>query len=181
MGGCTVKGSPKLVCDHMLGTLARWLRILGFDTAYPKPLGDEDLVSLAAGEDRILLTRDKELGARKDIRVLYVSSDVLDEQVEQVLRGLNLTIQHAMSRCPVCNTLLVEMAREKVEGKVPEGVYLRQREFWHCPSCDKFYWQGSHWDGMSRKIEEYEEYTKGSTERSGQSEEGIRETRGAGR
>jgi uncharacterized protein with PIN domain len=153
-------GRPKLLCDHMLGTLARWLRILGFDTAYPKPLKDEDLAGLAAREERILLTRDKGLASKKGIRALYISSDVLEEQVGQVLRELRLSIQNPMSRCPLCNTPLEEAKREEVAGRVPEGVYQRQEEFWRCPVCDKYYWQGTHWDKMSRKIEEYEALTR---------------------
>jgi uncharacterized protein with PIN domain len=153
-------GRPKLICDHMLGTLARWLRILGFDTAYPKPLEDEDLVGLARREDRIILTRDKDLASRKGVRALYISSDVLEEQVEQVLKELRLTIRDPMSRCPLCNTLLEEVERGDVAGKVPEGVYEQQQEFWRCPTCDKYYWQGSHWDRMSRQIEGYEALTR---------------------
>ncbi len=51
----------KLLCDHMLGSLARWLRLMGYDTAYPEPGPDRDLIDRARKEGRILLTRDKEL------------------------------------------------------------------------------------------------------------------------
>ncbi len=150
----------KFLCDHMLGTLARWLRILGFDTVYPSTLEDRELVSLAGREGRLLLTRDMDLGKRRDTQALYISSDVLDEQVEQVLRDLRLTLQEPMSRCPVCNGALVEVSKEEVSGKVPDGVYEHQREFWRCPECGKYYWQGSHWDRMRKKIEEYEAFTQ---------------------
>ncbi len=152
--------SPKFLCDHMLGTLARWLRILGFDTSYPGPLEDRDLISLAKRERRLLLTRDKDVGGKRDISSLYIHSDILEEQVSQVLRSLNLTIQKPMSRCPVCNGEVVPVPRSKVAGMVPKGVYDRQKEFWRCPGCSKYYWQGSHWDHIIAKIEDYRSATQ---------------------
>ncbi len=151
---------PKFLCDHMLGTLARWLRILGFDASYPGPLGDDDLVSLASQEGRVLLTRDKDLGNRKGIKTVYISSDLLDEQMGQVLQEMSLTIEDPMSRCPVCNDVLARVSKAEAQGKVPAGVYARQEEFWRCPGCGKYYWQGSHWERMTKKVEEYEALTR---------------------
>ena len=76
----------RFLCDHMLGTLAKWLRFLGYDTAYPGPLGDNEMGTLATGEGRVLLTRDKELSSRIPSAV-YVGSDDPDEQLLQVARA----------------------------------------------------------------------------------------------
>ncbi len=143
------------LCDHMLGTLAKWLRILGFDAVYPRRLSDDGLLDLAKSEDRILLTRDRDLLGRRNARTVYISSDDLDEQVGQVLRDLNLAIEDPLSRCPVCNDRVVAVRREEAQGRVPEGVFERQREFWSCPGCGRYYWQGTHWDRISEKIAEY--------------------------
>ncbi len=143
------------LCDHMLGTLAKWLRILGFDASYPRPLSDDDLLDLARREDRVLLTRDKDLPGRRKVRTIYIPSDELDEQVEQVIREVRLRIQNPLSRCPVCNTEVVAAPREEAQGNVPEGVYTRQEEFWRCPNCGRYYWQGTHWDKMRGKIERF--------------------------
>lgn len=155
MRGSTRGDAVAFLCDHMLGTLAKWLRILGFDATYPQDLSDDGLLDLAKSEDRILLTRDKDLVGRRNVRSIYVSSDNLDEQVGQVLRDLNLEIESPLSRCPVCNEEVVAVPREEVSGKVPEGVYERQEEFWSCPACGRYFWQGTHWDRMREKIERY--------------------------
>ncbi len=145
----------RFLCDHMLGTLARWLRLLGFDTAYPGPLGDRELIGLAREEGRVLLTRDKNLAQTKDVKALYVGSDVLDEQVGQALQALHLVVRNPMSRCSICNGVLLPASPEEASGNVPPGVLRRHEEFWRCPVCGRFYWQGSHWDQMRRKIEDY--------------------------
>ena len=41
----------KLLCDHMLGSLARWLRFMGYDTAYPPPGPDRELVDRLSALD----------------------------------------------------------------------------------------------------------------------------------
>ena len=141
----------KLLCDHMLGTLAKWLRFMGYDTAYPGPLGDTELLALAEREDRVLLTRDKELAGRS-ARALRVWSDELEEQVREVASALQLKLVDPLSRCSLCNTLLVPARPEEVKDLVPEGVQSRHAAFWQCPSCHKAYWQGSHWDKMVERL-----------------------------
>ena len=143
----------KFVCDHMLGTLAKWLRFLGYDTLYPGPLDDGELKALAAREQRVLLTRDKQLSGRVSDS-LYVESDDLDAQFTQVVRAFSLNSDSAMARCSVCNEVIEAVPKEEAKGRVPEGVYSRQREFWFCRRCGRFYWQGSHFDAMWAKFRE---------------------------
>jgi len=143
----------KFLCDHMLGTLAKWLRFLGYDTAYPGPLEDGALKALAAEEERVLLTRDKELSGRAPGAV-YVASDDLDDQFAQVVRAFGLTAKDAMSRCSVCNALIEPIPKEEAQGRVPPGVYDRHREFWRCRQCGRFYWPGSHFDRVIAKVRE---------------------------
>ena len=140
-----------LLCDHMLGTLAKWLRFMGYDTAYPGPLGDTELIDLAKREGRVLLTRDKELAARCP-RALRVRSDDLEEQIREVASALGLRLSEPLSRCSLCNTLLVHVSPEDAKGAVPEGVWARHQEFWQCPQCRRMYWQGSHWDKMVGRL-----------------------------
>jgi len=144
----------KFLCDQMLGTLAKWLRIFGFDTSYPGPLDDGELIALAASENRAVLTRDKELASKIE-GSLYIQSDNLDQQIEQVMGTFHLKIEEPMSRCSVCNSPIVEVEKSKIKGEVPEGVFSRQNQFWKCPNCFKYYWQGSHWEKIVKKIEKY--------------------------
>ncbi|HYM40742.1 MAG TPA: Mut7-C RNAse domain-containing protein [Thermoplasmata archaeon] len=141
----------RLLCDHMLGTLAKWLRFMGYDTAYPGPLNDTELLVLAEREDRILLTRDKELASRSP-DAIRVRSDDLEEQIREVATRLGLGLVDPLSRCSLCNTVLVEARADEVGDRVPDGVRARHDKFWRCPSCGKVYWQGSHWDRMVERL-----------------------------
>ena len=142
----------KLLCDHMLGSLARWLRFMGYDTAYPEQGPDRTLIERARAEGRILLTRDKELAARVPGSVA-VRSDLLEEQIREVASTLSLHLVDPLSRCSLCNERLVQVSVEAVHGLVPEGVRSRHHEFWRCPSCRRVYWQGSHWDKMVERLD----------------------------
>jgi len=145
----------RLLCDHMLGTLAKWLRFMGYDTAYPGPLDDTELLVLAEREDRVLLTRDKELAGRSP-RAVRVRSDDLEEQIREVASTLSLKLVDPLSRCSLCNTPLVAAKAEDVADLVPEGVRSRHSLFWHCPTCHKVYWQGSHWDKMVERLNHFD-------------------------
>ncbi|MFQ5907932.1 MAG: Mut7-C RNAse domain-containing protein [Thermoplasmata archaeon] len=147
--------SPRFLCDHMLGTLARWLRLLGYDTAYPEALHDDELLALGAQERRVLLTRDRELAARSRAQALYVVSDRLDEQIRQVLTEIGPGVADPMSRCSVCNGILQDATRAEARLGVPHGVWQRHERFWRCASCGKYYWRGTHWDQMQPTIDGY--------------------------
>ena len=141
----------KFLCDHMLGTLAKWLRFLGYDTAYPEALDDNDVKTLAARDGRMLLTRDRELRGRVP-GAFYVESDDPDEQLVQVARAFRLTAEVALSRCSVCNVPIEPVSKDSAKEHVPQGVYDRQREFWRCRQCGRFYWKGSHFDHVLARV-----------------------------
>ncbi len=141
----------KLLCDHMLGTLAKWLRFMGYDTAYPGPLDDTELLALARREERVLLTRDKELASRSP-KALRIRSDDLEVQIREVASALGLRLVDPLSRCSLCNTVLAPVPLDAVKDIVPDGVRTRQRAFWQCTSCHRVYWQGSHWNMMVERL-----------------------------
>ena len=149
----------KFLADHMLGSLAKWLRFFGFDTAYPKVLPDKELIALAKREERIVLTRDKDLANVKGIDALYIESTDLEEQLTEVIVRYNLKITKEFSRCSLCNSILIEVEKSQVKGKVPEKVYNWQDEYWECPKCKKYYWQGTHFKGIKEKLEKLKRKT----------------------
>lgn len=151
----------KLLCDHMLGTLAKWLRFMGYDTAYPGPLDDTALIETAKREGRVLITRDKELASRLP-GTIRVRSDDLEEQIREVASALDLRVIDPLSRCSLCNAILVPVGKEELAERVPEGVRERHDRFWRCPSCDRVYWQGSHWDKMIERLNRLPVRTNGS-------------------
>jgi uncharacterized protein with PIN domain len=136
----------------MLGTLARWLRIMGYDAAYEKDRTDDNIVAGANAQGRILLTRDKELVGRMGDRGVFIASDQLEEQLRQVWRAFSLKPDQDMARCTVCNGELEPMAEEDAKYKVPEGVFLMNREFFRCKSCGKVYWRGTHWLNIKKRL-----------------------------
>ena len=150
----------RFAADNMLGTLARWLRVLGFDTAYPGVLTDKGLAEFAKKEDRILLTRDKELAKAGGDFALYIHSTDVDEQLEQVILAYDLTIENELSRCSLCNTKLVPVDKETVKDGVPEKVFEIQDEFWECRRCKKYYWPGTHYKNIKEKLEKLKGKTR---------------------
>jgi uncharacterized protein len=152
---------PRLVADAMLGRLARWLRILGFDTLYDTALDDLDLVRIARAENRVLLTQDRPLAQRRDVRALLVRSSELTEQLAQVVCDLALRLDDARSRCSICNAPLEPAGREQVAGRVPPYVLRTQDAFRICPICTRVYWEGTHWQGIRRVLGHVKDATDG--------------------
>jgi len=142
----------KLLLDGMLGRLAKWLRLLGYDTAYFPDLDDNELVRLARAQGRVLLTRDRELTRRRGLNCLLVESDRLEEQIQQVISELDLETERPFSRCPVCNTPLQKVEKSLVKERVPPYVFRTQENFSLCPECNRIYWQGTHWDKMRQEM-----------------------------
>jgi len=148
--------SPKLLADGMLGRLARWLRILGYDTVYDPQIHDNELVRRARAEGRWLLTRDHELAGRPGVQSLLVESEHLRTQIAQVRSRVGPSKAGLFSRCPVCNASLVEASAQDVRGRVPPFVLQSHSRFRCCPSCDRIYWPGSHWRRMRERLAQFE-------------------------
>lgn len=146
----------KLLCDHMLGSLAKWLRIFGFDTVYPDTTTNDDCVlQIAHREKRLLLSRDKELlirAKKTHIPVLEIHTTNLTEQLQQVLKEIPIEEKKILSRCTVCNTPLLSVKKEGIKEKIPEKVFQTRNVFWVCPACSKYYWMGTHYENMREKI-----------------------------
>jgi len=146
----------RFVADAMLGRLAKWLRILGYDTLYESDWDDLHLVRVARAQDRLVLTRNPKLARRKGVRVFLLDSDNLDHQMEQLRQILGLTGRKPFGRCPVCNEPLRPVDKEQARRRVPPYVFLKHNQFYFCPSCERFYWRGTHWEQMRERIERWE-------------------------
>jgi uncharacterized protein with PIN domain len=142
----------RLVADAMLGRLARWLRSLGYDTLYDTAWDDAALARLARAEGRLLLTRDRQLAARRGLRSLLVASDYVVEQLEQVLAVLPRTDAASLGRCRACNGLLEEVDRTSVERRVPEYVWENHSDFALCRGCGRIYWQGAQYTRLRERL-----------------------------
>ena len=149
----------KFVADGMLGSLARWLRMMGHDVEFPAVLDDDKLMVLAKKENRILLTRDLELYKRSTTRgidVFYVEGKNESERLGALAKrfGITLEIDLSVSRCPRCNTMIQPVSKEEIANKVEKNTFAHYDEFWVCPKCGKVYWQGAHWPKIRETLEE---------------------------
>jgi uncharacterized protein with PIN domain len=149
---------PQFVLDGHLGRLARYLRMLGFDSRYDRSAADDELARLSAGEGRILLTRDRGLLKRSIVRLGYlVRDDDPRRQLLEVVGRYGLAVAaRPFSRCVRCNGDIEPVDRSDVAERLAgEPRTLRYFEkFGRCAGCDSIYWPGSHFDRMSRLVEE---------------------------
>jgi len=137
---------PKFVADHMLGSLAKWLRIMGYDTVYDKGLDDPGIANLARAESRFILTRDRELA--KEPGALMIESDDLDLQLKAISEKHGLKFHDDLIRCSACNGELADLDKALAKESVPEGAFENNEKFWKCSQCGKIYWKGTHWHGI---------------------------------
>lgn len=132
----------------MLGKLAKWLRMLGYDTTYIPDADDDELVRIAVREDRILLTRDRRLCDRRMVRsrCVFVDWGSTKQQVRQVVDMLDLKVDREalFTRCAVCNGEIAPVSKLSIADRVPPYVYQTQAEFGYCAGCDRIYWRGTH-------------------------------------
>ncbi len=143
---------PRFVVDVMLGRLAKWLRIAGFDVLYSNRFTDEELVALSRRERRVLLSRDTRLLVRKAVdRFIFLEDEDIQAQIHQVFTAARITdLPGILTRCLSCNEMLQETEHERVRDKVPPFVYETQTQFKSCPKCRKIYWAGTHRESVVR-------------------------------
>ena len=146
----------KFIADRMLGKLAKELRMLGYDTVYYRGENAYPLIKLAREEGRVILTRSTKLTARQpEDRVVRIMEDKPFSQLRELIQTkvIRLDEETPFSRCLACNMLLHEIPRDEAEGDVPDFIFYQEKEFFRCPQCARIYWQGSHQDHMSERIE----------------------------
>ena len=146
---------PRLLADCMLGRLARWLRLMGYDTAYDNSATDLELARRSRSEGRILLTGDRELAGRRGLRTILVGSQVLEDQVREVYAALPLRGTRREARCALCNEALEAVTRDDASHLVPPFILRTHDEFQRCPGCGRVYWPGSHFEAIKAQIREF--------------------------
>ncbi len=152
----------KFIADAMLGSLARWLRMLGYDTLYSRSFNDNQILKLAQKEGRIILTRDIALVRRarkKGIKAILIDTSDIEEALYKIaLRtGIEVSFKPNSTRCPYCNTLLVTISKAEAISLVPASVGTKYDKFWKCPKCGRVYWQGNHWRTINEILKKVNE------------------------
>jgi len=140
----------KFILTKELGRLAKWLRILGFDTLYFNQDNPGSLIVQALRDERVILTRNQHLPQARGVTIVRISSETLKAQIPQVVKALNIKFdsQRMFTRCILCNEVLTDIEKEQVKNKVPEYVFNTQSDFVRCPKCNRIYWQGTHWGNV---------------------------------
>lgn len=146
---------PRFVADVMLGRLAKWLRIAGFDVLYSNRFSDDELITISNRERRILLSRDTGLLIRRAVKdFIFLESQNIGEQIRQVFDALQARrFPFMFTRCIRCNEALVEAPRESLRDRIPAFVHRTQNRFKVCPKCGKVFWAGTHRSSAVRTLE----------------------------
>jgi len=146
---CDANEALRVACDAMCGGLARWLRVLGVNTAYVRDIEDSALVRQALAERRVVLSSDRKLFERRvfttgELPGLFIPVGLrLADQVRFVAGRLKLPV--GFPRCTVCNGELEPVDRAAVADVVPARSLIWVREFYRCRECRQVYWEGTHW------------------------------------
>lgn len=131
------------VVDSMLGKVAKWLRILGYDAVLTRLAAPSQLLRWT-DQGRLIVTRSRRWQPAE--RVIVLTADRLEAQMRQLIAHLDLTFDRSrvLTRCPRCNTPLQPISRPEVETRVPDAVLAAGYLFRHCPDCGRIYWPGTH-------------------------------------
>ena len=145
----------KFIADVHLGKLARWLRLLGFDTVYQNFFTNTELVGIAKDERRILLSHNTAFKKLDNVLIFIIESEDPWQQLKQVTGHFQLKDKlRPFSRCIICNGSLKSVLKEQVENQLEENTAAYFNEFWQCENCKRIYWKGSHYDRMVRLVEQ---------------------------
>ena len=141
-----------LLADAMLGRLVSYLRMCGHDTVYAPDAGledDDDIRAVARKEDRRLLTRDRELGARTANAVVLTSKELDGKLAELAAAGVDLSLAEPC-RCGSCNGCLERVSSAaETPDYAPDPV---ETDVWRCQSCEQLFWRGSHWSNVAKRL-----------------------------
>jgi uncharacterized protein with PIN domain len=168
---------PRVLLDAMCGKLATYLRMCGYDAAYALDRGveaDDRLLSLAAAEDRTLITRDRQLAARAADALCLTERDVLDQLREVAAAGFPVELAAEPSRCGACNGPVervgpagADVASADRPEYVPDDVGAPPagdassddadadpRPAWRCRECGRWFWKGGHWESVATRLDD---------------------------
>jgi uncharacterized protein with PIN domain len=146
----------KFIADVMLGRLAKWLRVLGYDTLY-QPFYKQGMIETAVREGHRLLSRHRPTVAHY-ANAMLIRSDHVKDQLYEMKNAGAITSERSQwfSRCLLCNALLQKAEEADARENVPEYVFYQSASaISACPSCGRYFWPGSHRERMVRQLEEW--------------------------
>ncbi len=151
----------KFIVDNNVGKLAKWLRMMGYDTLFFDGSDDWEMIMTALAEGRVILTRDTQIMKRGVVtsgrlKAILIKSDEPEQQMRQVVETLKLDCQSGLfTICLECNQPLKESSKQQVRDRVPPYVFQTQNQYVECPACHRIYWRGTHWQAMTKTLEKF--------------------------
>ena len=159
--GAGLINNLKFMVDQNVGRLAKWLRIMGYDTTFFSGSNDSHMVAMALKEGRVVLTKDTQIMKRwvvtsGRLKAILIKGDEPEQQMCQVIEALNLDCWfRPFAICLECNQSLVERSKHEVKDLVPPYVFQTQNQYMECPGCHRIYWRGTHWQAMTKRLEKF--------------------------
>ncbi len=150
------QGERRFLADSMLGKLAKWLRVMGYDTHY-QPFYQTGVIGDLIRERRILLTRNTSL-TFKQVDSVLIQPDNVKDQLEQMRTGGYLKTDRSkwFSRCLVCNIRLNNIPADEAAANIPEYIlHQHNPTISYCPACRRYFWPGSHSLRMFNQLKEW--------------------------
>jgi len=154
---------PRLIADAMLGKLARWLRMLGYDTLYMHA-DDHAIAQRSRAEGRILLTQDQGLATRRGLQTILIHAQKLESQLDQVIQEVGPLPPKTPGRCMQCNLPLESITPEEALQHIPPYIAQTQQAFHRCPKCGKITWSGTHWDAIKARLKRLQSHASQSAD-----------------
>jgi uncharacterized protein len=144
----------------MLSRLGKWLRAAGYDTLIiTSSIPDREVLDLALSDHRILVTRDRhflKMTAAKPL-LIYLRNNDFDGCIKEINHTLQINWLYApFSRCLICNTLFEKPNFNDQIEHIPLSIRQQKPEFWYCPRCQKFYWEGTHTENMRLQLSQWQ-------------------------
>jgi len=148
----------RFIVDTNAGKLARWLKMLGYDTLFINDVDDNELIAIGLNDKRVLLTKDTQIMLQRVVtsgrlKAVLIEDDNPKDQLRQVARMMKIDQERKFTRCLECNKLLVPRGKDEVRDIVPAYVFKTQSQYFHCPVCQRIYWRGTHWQRMNKEME----------------------------
>lgn len=150
----------KFVIDAMLGTIAKKLRMFGFDCKYFSSMQDDELIELARREGRILITKDRPIiqkCKKSGVSVVGVFSDSERDQLAEIAKQSGLgrySFDASKAHCPLCNGKIDIVEKSSILNDIPERIASNVELFWRCQDCGHIYWEGTHISSLRKLIDE---------------------------
>ncbi|MBN1216551.1 MAG: DUF5615 family PIN-like protein [Candidatus Lokiarchaeota archaeon] len=158
----------KFLIDAMLGRLARFLRIFGYDTVYANDLekefdiysiSDDKLIEYAKKTNRILITKDLPLYKRFNEQSFFLEGKDVYGYLRQLKSKFNITfkIDIGKAHCSRCNARLKKILdKNLIKDQLKDDTFKYYNNFYQClnSNCKKIFWNGSHIKNIEKKLNE---------------------------